>query len=805
MPEVSEVERPEPRTDDEPSGSNFIRAIIENDIRNNKQGGRIVTRFPPEPNGYLHIGHAKSICLNFGLAQDYSGQCNLRFDDTNPTTEDVEYVNAIKRDVRWLGFDWENREYYASDYFERLYTFAVHLIESGKAYVDSLDEDAIREFRGTVTRPGKPSPFRDRSISENLDLFRRMRAGEFRDGEHVLRARIDLASNNMKMRDPLLYRIRHAHHYRSGDDWCIYPMYDFAHPLSDAIEGVTHSLCTLEFENNRELYDWVLENTVGLPRPHQYEFARLNLDYTIMSKRKLLTLVQDGHVSGWDDPRMPTLAGFRRRGVRSSAIRSFCDTIGVAKADNRVEVGLLEHAIRDDLNYVAPRVMAVLRPLKVVITNYPQDASEWLDAPYWPHDVPRDGSRTIPFSREIYIDSDDFREDPPKKYFRLAPGREVRLRYGYFITCTNVIRDDRGEILELHCTYDPKTRGGNAPDGRKVRGTIHWVSAQHALTAEVRLYDRLFTVPDPEAGEESFIEHLNPDSLVVLMDCAVEPSVANDDAATRYQFEREGYFWRDPEESIDGGLVFNQIVPLRDSWGKIEERSAGTTHRQSADEGAWARDSGQASRSGSRGRQAPSAVAVPEAPSPSLDERIGGLSVRQRSRFDRLTGDSGVSDDEALILAENPEMVAYFEDVLTSYDNPQSVAKWIVHELLREIKGRSIEKIGVAPHQLAELVRLVDERTISGRIAKEVLEQVINTGDDPSDIVAARGLKQVSDPEDLSPVIDAVIKSNSQKVGQYRDGKKGLIGFFMGQVMRQTGGKANPEMVREMLEKRLEG
>jgi glutaminyl-tRNA synthetase len=448
--------------------------------------------------------------------------------------------------------------------------------------------------------------------------------------------------------------------------------------------------------------------------------------------------------------------------------------------------------------------MAVLRPLRVVITNYPEGASEWLDAPYWPHDVPKEGSRSIPFSHEIYIDRDDFREDPPKKYFRLAPGREVRLRYGYFITCTNVIKDDRGEILELHCTYDPETRGGNAPDGRKVRGTIHWVSAQHALPAEVRLYDRLFTVPDPEAGEESFIDHLNPDSLVVLKGCAVEPSVSNDDAATRYQFERKGYFWRDPEESIDGPLVFNQIVPLRDSWGKIEERGAGTKHRAAADEGASARDADEASRSDNRGRPELSNV-VQEAPSPSVDERIGALSARQRSRFDRLTGDSRVSDDEALILAENPEMVAYFEDVLTSYDNPQSVAKWIVHELLREIKGRSIEKIGVAPHQLAELVRLVDERTISGRIAKEVLEQVINTGDDPSDIVAARGLRQVSDPEDLSPVIDAVIKSNSQKVGQYRDGKKGLIGFFMGQVMRQTGGKANPEMVREMLEKRLEG
>ena len=796
MTAVKEFDSSNAPTEKGPSGSHFIRAIIENDARNNNNGGTIVTRFPPEPNGYLHIGHAKSICLNFGLARDYEGSCNLRFDDTNPTTEDVEYVDAIKRDVRWLGFDWGDSEFYASDYFTQLYAFAVHLIETGNAYVDSLSEAEIRANRGTVTSPGTPSRFRDRSISENLDLFHRMRSGEFRDGEHVLRAKIDLASNNMKMRDPLLYRIRHATHYRSVDEWCIYPMYDFAHPLSDAIEGVTHSLCTLEFESNRELYDWVLDNTVKPPRPHQYEFARLNLDYTVMSKRKLLMLVNDGYVTGWDDPRMPTLAGFRRRGVRASAIRHFCDAIGVAKADNRVDVGLLEHTIRDDLNFEAPRVMAVLRPLKVVITNYPEGRSEWLDAPYWPHDVPKEASRLIPFSREIYIDRDDFREKPPKNYFRLAPGREVRLRYGYFITCTSVVKTDEGEIMELHCTYDSETRGGNAPDGRKVRGTIHWVSANHAVRAEVRLYDRLFTVPDPEAGEESFVQLINPESLIVLMDSVIEPSVEGDDKSTRYQFEREGYFWRDSEDSDDEHLVFNRIVPLRDTWGKMQKRGADNERDITRERDCASSNHGGRDRDKSHATQA--------AP-PSIEERMDALSTRQRDRFVRMSGAQGVADDEALILAENPHMAAYFDNVLGFYDAPRSIAKWIVHELLREVKERSVEEIGIAPQQLADLVRLVDEDLISGRIAKDVLEETIQTGLDPSDIVEARGLKQLSDPDDLVPVVDAVVKSHSRKVEQYREGKKGLMGFFMGQVMRQTGGKANPEMVREILESRLEG
>ena len=780
MSVANEVALTEGRSEPGNSGSNFIRAIIENDLRNGNVGGRIVTRFPPEPNGYLHIGHAKSICLNFDLARDYDGSCNLRFDDTNPATEDVEYVEAIKADVRWLGFDWDDREFYASDYFEQLFDYAVHLIETGRAYVDSLPEEDIRAYRGTVTEPGKPSPYRDRSLEENIELFRGMRDGRYADGEHVLRGKIDLASNNMKMRDPLLYRIRHAHHYRRGDEWCIYPMYDFAHPLSDAIENVTHSLCTLEFDNNRELYDWVLEHTVDDPRPHQYEFARLNLDYTVLSKRKLLTLVNDRHVTGWDDPRMPTLAGFRRRGVRPSAIRTFCEKIGVAKADNRVDIALLEHVIRDDLNFEAPRVMAVLRPLRVVITNYPEGETEWLDASYWPHDVPKEGSRKVPFSREVLIERDDFLEDPPKGYYRLAPGREVRLRYGYLITCDEVIRDAAGEIVELHCTYDPETRGGNAPDGRKVRGTIHWVSERHSLPASIRLYDRLFKIADPEAGEEAFIAHLNPESLIVLRDARIEPSVAEDAVETRYQFEREGYFWRDPVDSMTADrLVFNRIVSLRDTWAR--------KHDAPTEEPADA--------------EVPTYMAAP----PSLAERVAGLGGAARQRFDRLKAEYELSDDDAVALCEYVDVITFFENAVRHYDHADSVAKWVVNEVLRVVKGRSIDEAGITAAQLAQLARLVDQGTISNRIGKEVFEETLASGNDPDHIVKERGLQQVSDLGTLEPVVDAVIKSNSDKVEAYREGKTGLIGFFMGQVMRQTGGRANPELVRDELERRLNG
>jgi glutaminyl-tRNA synthetase len=551
----------------------FIRQIIADDLASGKHN-TVVTRFPPEPNGYLHIGHAKSITLNFGVANEVpGGRCHLRFDDSNPETEDMEYVEAIKRDVKWLGYDWGDYLFHASDYFEELYAFAVHLIKAGKAYVCSLTEEEIRKYRGTVTKAGSASPYRDRLVEENLDLFTRMRKGEFANGEHVLRAKIDMAASNMKMRDPLLYRIRHAPHYRTGDDWCIYPMYDFTHCLSDAIENITHSLCTLEFENNRELYDWIIDNVPSPSKPRQIEFARLNLNYTVMSKRKLVDLVDGGHVSGWDDPRMPTIAGLRRRGVTPEAIKDFCERIGVAKANSVVDVALLEHGIRDDLNTKTPRVMGVLDPVKLVIVNYPEDQSEDFDAPYFPDDPPKMGTRKVPFGRELYIERADFMEDPPKKFFRLALGREVRLRWAYFVTCVDVVKDSDDHIVELHCTYDPETKGGDAPDGRRVKGTIHWVSTAHALEAEVRLYDRLFTEPTPEADKEvEFVEHLNPHSLNVIS-ARVEPSLAQAMPGDRFQFERTGYFIADSEDHTTEKPVFNRIVPLRDSWKKIEAKN----------------------------------------------------------------------------------------------------------------------------------------------------------------------------------------------------------------------------------------
>ncbi len=550
---------------------NFIRSIIDDDMKTGKWEGRVMTRFPPEPNGYLHMGHAKSICLNFGIAADYNGRCNLRFDDTDPSKESMEYVESIKEDVRWLGFDWQEPEYYASDYFERLYECAIKLIEADKAYVDDLSPDQIRQYRGTLTRPGKNSPYRGRLAAENLDLFKRMRAGEWKDGARVLRAKIDMASPNLLMRDPTLYRIKHVSHYRTADRWCIYPMYDFTHCLSDSFEGITHSLCTLEFEINRELYDWVLD-TLQAYHPQQIEFARLNLSYTVLSKRKLIELVEGGFVEGWDDPRMPTISGIRRRGYTPAAIRNFCDRIGVAKANSTVDIALLEHSVREDLNRSALRVMAVLNPLKVVITNYPEDRVEELEAENNPED-PSAGTRRIPFSRTLFVERDDFREEAPRKWFRLAPGREVRLKHAYYITCNEVLKDDAtGEVVELRCTYDPQTRGGWSQDGRKVKGTLHWVSAAHAATVEVRLYDHLFDTEDPGDVPEGkdFKDGINPNSLRILPDCRVEPALADAKPGGRYQFLRLGYFCVDPKHSSPGKPVFNRTVTLRDSWAKIE-------------------------------------------------------------------------------------------------------------------------------------------------------------------------------------------------------------------------------------------
>jgi glutaminyl-tRNA synthetase len=564
------VNKPDAGQDNKNQKLDFVRQIVADDLKTNKWDGRVATRFPPEPNGYLHIGHAKSICLNFGIAQQFGGLCNLRFDDTNPIKEEAEYIEAIKKDVRWLGFDWQERLYYASDYFEQMYEYAVQLIKKGKAYVCDLTGDQIREYRGTLTEPGKDSPYRNRSIEENLDLFEQMKAGKFPDGYRTLRAKIDMAHPNLNMRDPVMYRILHAPHPRTGDEWCIYPMYDWAHGLEDSIEKITHSICTLEFENHRPLYDWFLDQ-LGIFHPQQIEFARLNLSYTVMSKRKLLQLVKEGLVNGWDDPRMPTICGLRRRGCSPAAIRNFCARIGVNKFNSTVDIALFEHCLREDLNKTSLRVMAVLRPLKVIIDNYPDDKVEQLDAINNPED-PAAGIRKLPFSRKLYIEQDDFMETPPKKFYRLAPGREVRLRYAYFITCSNVVKDRSGNITELHCTYDPATKGGDAPDGRKVKSTLHWVSAPHALPAEVRLYDHLCTKENPDDAPEGqdFKANLNPSSLQVLTTCRVEPSLANATTLSRYQFERLGYFCIDPDSSKDN-LIFNRTVTLRDPWAKIQK------------------------------------------------------------------------------------------------------------------------------------------------------------------------------------------------------------------------------------------
>ncbi len=552
-----------------PKPTDFIREIIGQDLKSGKHD-RIVTRFPPEPNGFLHIGHAKSICLNFGVASETGGATNLRFDDTNPITEEDRYVRSIQEDVMWLGFDWEDRLFFASDYYEKCYGYAQELIVKGLAYVDDLSAEEIRAYRGTLTEPGKDSPYRGRSVEENLDLFERMRRGEFPDGAKVLRAAIDMASGNLNMRDPVLYRILRAHHHRTGDDWCIYPMYDFAHPLGDAIEGITHSLCTLEFEDHRPLYDWCVQNTSVPGKPRQIEFARLNLSYTVLSKRKLLKLVEEGYVSGWDDPRMPSLSGIRRRGYPPAAIRAFCDLIGVAKRDSTVDFGKLEYCVREELNRTAPRVMGVLRPVKLIIENYPESKVEPIRAVNNPEDESA-GARDVPFSREIFIERDDFLEDPPKSFFRLAPGREVRLKHAYIVRCREVVKNDRGEITEIRCTYDQDSRGGEAPDGRKVRGTLHWVSAGQALPAEVRLYDHLFTAESPGSGGRDFLEDINPDSLEVLTDCLVEPSVAAAGHGDKYQFLRNGYFCVDTDSRGDH-LVFNKTIGLKDTWAKIQKK-----------------------------------------------------------------------------------------------------------------------------------------------------------------------------------------------------------------------------------------
>jgi glutaminyl-tRNA synthetase len=771
---------------------NFIYDIIDEDLEQGTYGDRVVTRFPPEPNGYLHIGHAKSIVLNFGIKHDYADQadtrCHLRFDDTNPETESTEYVESIKDAVQWLGYDWEEHEYYASDYFEQFYEYAVKLIKQGDAYVDSLDEEEIREYRGTVDEPGTPSPYRDRSVQENLELFRKMRAGEFEDGEHVLRAKIDMSSPHMIMRDPLLFRIKHAHHYRQGDDWCIYPMYDFAHPLEDAIEDITHSLCTLEFDNNRRVYDWVMEHCLEddeIPsRPRQYEFNRLNLYYTILSKRRLLRLVEEEYVNGWDDPRLLTIAGLRRRGVPPSAIRTFCREVGVTRSQSRVEMSHFEHVLRDDLNDTAPRVMAVLDPLKVTVTNWDEDKVDWLDADHWPRDIDKDETREVPFTREFYIERDDFREDPPDDFIRLAPGREVRLRHGYFFTCEEVVEED-GQLVELRGTIDPETRGGTAPDGRSPEGTLHWVSADHGVPFEARVYDRLFDVPAPDGGEEDFTEHLNPDSLTIK-EGLLEPAAAENPDGTRVQFVRQGYYWPDPEDSSQDRLVFNQIVSLRDTWGEDGSRlSREELERQRKE------------RKREKERQRERSLEGKTDP-------VELLSDEQQDRFETYHESMGVSREAAATIAGDDDLAAFFDAVLETYDAPQPVANWIVNELLAELKDRSVDALPFGPDAFAELVRLVDTDEITNRGADTVFDAMLDGGSDPQSIVDARGLRQVDDTEALEGVIDNVLADNADEVERYRDGKKNLIGFFMGQVMQATNGSANPELARELLQKRLD-
>lgn len=797
-PHNEKVNKVSTETEENVVRHNFIKDIIDADLESGKVDS-VVTRFPPEPNGYLHIGHAKSICLNFGLAQDYQGRCHLRFDDTNPLTEDTEYVESIQNDVRWLGWEWDGETRFASDYFEWMYELAERLISKGKAYVDSQDVDAIREQRGTISEHGTNSPYRDRPIEESLDLFRRMRAGEFGDGEHVLRAKIDMTSPNILMRDPLLYRIRHATHHRTGDDWCIYPMYDYAHCLEDAYEHVTHSICTLEFENNRELYDWVIEETETPARPHQYEFARLAITYTVMSKRKLLKLVQEGKVSGWDDPRMPTIAGMRRRGVTPEAIRDFCDRIGVAKANSTVDLALYEFCVRDDLNMKVRRVMAVHEPLKVVVTNWEDGKVDWLDASYYPHDVPLEGSRKIPFTRELYIEREDFSENPPKDYYRLAPGREVRLRYGYYLTCDEVVKDDSGEVVELRCSIDPESRGGDTPDGRKVSGTIHWVSATESKKAEIRLYDRLFAVPNPGTDPDvDFMDELNPDSLQVL-EGWVEPSVAEDAPGTRYQFERNGYYMTDPVDHEPGSkLVFNRVVTLRDSWAKREKEA------QKAKEEAIA-----AERAAEKARQKAAKAAegddTSKRPASYYRDNRREEDPALAARLESYQNELGLEYDDADLLSGFAGNAEFFEAAIEAYDAPKSLAKWLVNDLLHLLDDEpDWSELKFGPAEVAALVKMIDDDRITAQSSEVVRDELMANGGDPEAIVAEQGLEKIADTGALEALVDDAMANNPAMVEKYRNGTTSLVGFFIGQVMKATSGSADAEVVRGIVQEKLD-
>ncbi len=739
----------------------FLRTIVDEDLKSGKYTG-VVTRFPPEPNGFPHIGHAKSICINFGIARDFKGHCNLRMDDTNPTTEDMRYVEALKDAVVWLGFSWNGEVRYASDYFPKLYEYAVQLIKMGKAYVDSLNEEEIREYRGSVTEAGRRSVYAQRSIEENLDLFERMKKGEFKDGEHVLRAKIDMSAANMKMRDPLLYRIRHAHHFRTKDEWCIYPMYDYAHCLSDYIEGITHSICTLEFENNRDIYDWVLDALeLTPPRPYQHEFARLGMNYTVMSKRKLLELVNGNYVNGWDDPRLPTIAGYKRRGYTPESIINFCEQIGIAKANSMVDVAQLEFCIRDDLNQKVPRVMCVLDPLKVTIENY--EGEEEIDASYYPHDVPKVGSRKLPFAKEIYIERDDFMENPIEGYHRLTPTQPVRLKHAYILTCKEIIKDASGNIIELKVVYHPDSKSGSDTSGIKTKSAIHWVSAKHAKQIEVRLYERLYKVDAPEN-----VEDLNPDSLHVNKNAFIEPSVISEKPDVRFQFERQGYFYADPIDYTDAHPVFNKIVGLKDSWSKKTE---------------VLKDSPK-----------------PEVKKVHIEGDVVPMSEAEKARFETYTK-HGLNSEIANTLARDEQLSSFYEETLCLLHSPITLANIVANEVAREFKQGGVLHFNAKG--IAQLVEMIDNETISNKIAKQVFEEMVKTGEEPKSIVEAKGLRQISDPEILKPLIDDVIAKNPENVAKYKAGNTNLFGFFVGLVLKQSGGKANPSVVNALVSETL--
>ncbi len=761
----------------DPRVNNFLREIIKADIEAGTYGGRVATRFPPEPNGYPHLGHAQTICLNFGLAKDFGGTCNLRYDDTNPETENPEFVAALEDAVRWLGFE-PAEICFASDYFEQFYEWAVDLVKKGLAYVDSQSGDEIRTNRGTVTEPGVNSPFRDRSVEENLRLLDEMRLGKHPDGSHVLRAKIDMADDNMLLRDPLMYRIRRgAHHYRRGSDWSIYPLYDWAHGQGDAIEKITHSICTLEFDVHRPLYNWFLD-AIGIeePRNHQYEFARFNLDYTVMSKRKLRGLVEDGHVRGWDDPRMPTLAAQKRRGVRPAGIRSFFDQVGITRVDGSIDLAFFEHAIRDDLNHVAPRVMAVSKPLKVEIQNLAEGKTSWTDAPYWPHDItPPEGSalsRRVPLTREIWIEQDDFLEVAAKGWRRLSLGESVRLRYGPVIECTGVDKDAEGAIQALRAEVVDDS------DSANVKGVIHWVSSEHGIPAKFRLYDRLFTDPQPDALDD-FMTVLNPISLVETSGF-VEPSIAEDPSETRYQFERRGYFWQDPEDSGPDALVFNRIVALRDSWGKKETSTSKAVDRATSESS----DVG-----GTRG------ISSPRDPASALtvDQQItfGGLVTR------------GVGEEEAAVLAGEAALLDLFESIVNHRAQPENVAKLLVHHFRPSLKDREIEESKATPESLAEVLDLLDANTITSSAVGEIVKELVDNGGNAAAIVQARGLAAVRDIDTLAPFVDAVVADNPDEVTRFLGGEQRLIGFFTGQVMQKAGKGADAKTVQTLLREKL--